>query len=210
MRFDAVILAGGRSRRMGTDKAALLLADQTLLQRAVAACADAGDVVVVAPAEIFAAGAGTSTRARQVVEDPPFSGPLAGIAAGVGALRPTGVPVLVLPCDLPQVAEVARLLTANEIPDGPAGRCLVDSSAWAQPLAAVYQRGPLLAALAALGDLAGVPARALLRQLRMEEVEAGELPADVDDPASAVAVGIVVPPTGLARVRRFDKGREDG
>lgn len=181
---------------MGTHKAALVLAEQTMLERAVDASHGATEVVVVAPADIFEAGAGGQTRARQVVEDPPFSGPLAGIAAGVEALPDDGLPVLVLPCDLPRVDAVARLLTGCEIPPGFDGRCLVDGGGFLQPLAALYHREPVTAALAGIGDLGGVPARAVLRALRMDEVPAGEMPADVDDPDAAKAVGIAVPPIG--------------
>lgn len=179
---------------MGADKAALMLAEQTLLERAISACAPARDIIVVAPAEIFAAGAGGGTRARQVVEDPPFSGPVAGIAAGVAVLPTPELPVLVLPCDLPQVAAVVGLLTEGEIPDECAGRCLVDDVGWPQPLAALYHRRPLQIALHALGELDGIPARVLVRDLPLEHVPAGDLPADVDDPAAAERFGIEVPP----------------
>ena len=83
MHFDAVILAGGKSSRLGgVPKAQLRYDGATLLQRAVAAARGAGRVVVVGP-DPGTLPYGTLT-AR---EDPPYSGPAAAIAAGLLALE---------------------------------------------------------------------------------------------------------------------------
>src|SRR4029079_9304238 len=82
----AVVLAGGRSSRMGTSKAALEWHGSTLLHRAAALASRSVDgpvVVVAAPGQpLPALPAGV-----QVVEDPVEGlGPMAGIATGLAAI----------------------------------------------------------------------------------------------------------------------------
>ncbi|MGW0967590.1 NTP transferase domain-containing protein [Streptomyces sp. NPDC002516] len=103
--YDAVVLAGGAARRLGgEDKPGVRVGGRTLLDRVLAACADATRTVVVA---------GPRPTARPVEwarEDPPGGGPLAALDAG---LRLTEAPhVLVLSADLPFLEEktVRRLL----------------------------------------------------------------------------------------------------
>ncbi|MEU9136347.1 NTP transferase domain-containing protein [Streptomyces sp. NPDC048404] len=116
--YDAVVLAGGAARRLGgEDKPGVRVGGRTLLDRVLAACADATRTVVVA---------GPRPTARPVEwarEDPPGGGPLAALDAG---LRHTAAPyVLVLSADLPFLEEktVRRLLdtlradTVPEIPE---------------------------------------------------------------------------------------------
>jgi len=76
----AFVLAGGRSSRMGADKALLSFRNQTLLARALeTATAVAGRVVIVGPRERYAAYG-------DVVEDSYSDcGPLAGIHAALAA-----------------------------------------------------------------------------------------------------------------------------
>lgn len=107
----AIILGGGRSARMGRDKRALVLDGRSLLALAVDACAARDLTVTVTPdlPEDVPAGRVTCT-----LEDPPFGGPVAGIAAGLAALPP-GLPgdeVLLLACDLPRVADIVAVLDA--------------------------------------------------------------------------------------------------
>lgn len=97
-----VLLTGGASRRMGTDKATLLVNGETLAVRAARVLSAACDPVI----EV---GAGVSGLPA-VREEPPGAGPLAALLAGVGAL---GDPpsVVLLGCDLPFVeAPLLRLL----------------------------------------------------------------------------------------------------
>ncbi|MDC7121706.1 NTP transferase domain-containing protein [Cellulomonas fimi] len=81
MTFDAVVLAGGRARRLGgTDKGAVVVAGQALLDHALAAVAGARAIVVVGPPSVARPGVPT------VQESPAFGGPVAGLAAGLAAL----------------------------------------------------------------------------------------------------------------------------
>jgi molybdopterin-guanine dinucleotide biosynthesis protein A len=97
-----VLLTGGASRRMGTDKARLVVNGETLAARSARVLAAACDPVV----EV---GPGVSGLPA-VREDPAGAGPLVALLAGVGAL---GGPhsVILLACDLPSVSpELLRLL----------------------------------------------------------------------------------------------------
>ncbi|MGC4980120.1 NTP transferase domain-containing protein [Streptomyces sp. DT193] len=103
--YDAVVLAGGAARRLGgEDKPGVRVGGRTLLDRVLAACADATRTVVVARPRP------TARAVEWAREDPPGGGPLAALDAG---LRHTGEPyVLVLSADLPFLEEktVRRLL----------------------------------------------------------------------------------------------------
>ena len=92
-----MLLSGGASRRMGTDKASLLIDGERAAVRAAALLASVADPVVeVGPGH---------TALPSVLEDPAGSGPAVAVTAGWSALRATGCPgpVLVLACDLPLV-----------------------------------------------------------------------------------------------------------
>jgi molybdopterin-guanine dinucleotide biosynthesis protein A len=97
-----VLLTGGASRRMATDKASIVWQGETLAGRAARVLAAACDPVV----EV---GSGL-TELRCVREDPAGSGPLAALVAGARALETRG-PVVLLACDLPFVeAPILRAL----------------------------------------------------------------------------------------------------
>ncbi|HWK93390.1 MAG TPA: gephyrin-like molybdotransferase Glp [Luteimicrobium sp.] len=198
VRFDAVVLAGGRAERLGVPKPGVTLAGRTLLDHALAATAAARQTVVVGPPELSRPGI------TVVREDPPFGGPVAGLAAGLAALpRPepgdSEVPVLVLACDVPRAhAAVPLLLAAAYGPeaDAPDGAYLVRDGR-PQWLVGVYAREALDGALAELASgadgLAGASVRALVAGLRCAEVpDPGALSDDVDtwDDAARLAAAL--------------------
>jgi molybdopterin-guanine dinucleotide biosynthesis protein A len=98
MTIPGVLLTGGASRRMGTDKALLVVNGATLAARA-------GRVLAAVCSEAIEVGPGVSGL-RSVQEDPAGAGPLAAFCAGVDALGASGA-VLLLACDLPLVDEDA-------------------------------------------------------------------------------------------------------
>lgn len=82
-----IVLAGGRSSRMGSDKASLVFDGMPLLQRTVDALAAVVDEIVVVRAPGQALPAATSTLPLRVVDDPVAGeGPLQGIATGLAAV----------------------------------------------------------------------------------------------------------------------------
>jgi molybdopterin-guanine dinucleotide biosynthesis protein A len=166
--YDAVVLAGGAARRLGgADKPGVRVGGRALLDRVLAACADARTTVVVADPRPTARPV---VRAR---EEPPGGGPLAALDAG---LRPvTADRVLVLSADLPFLDRdtVRRLLDA--LGAGRAdGVLLVDAEGREQPLVAAYRtlvlRRELTALTAEHGALTGLPLRRLTGRLDLARI----------------------------------------
>jgi molybdopterin-guanine dinucleotide biosynthesis protein A len=92
-----VILAGGLSRRMGRDKAALPAGDGTLIEHLARRLSPVVDEVIIA-------GGSASARldgARLVADRDPGLGPLAGLHSGLTAARYPYA--FVVGCDLPDV-----------------------------------------------------------------------------------------------------------
>ncbi|WP_420111664.1 molybdenum cofactor guanylyltransferase [Pseudactinotalea sp.] len=174
--IDAVVLAGGRSTRLGGhDKAALTLDGERLVDRTIAAArqAGAGRVVVVGP-EPLAPGVPV------VQEHPPFGGPVAGLAVGLSALGEGSTAVLVLACDLADPVVAVGALMAARDPAGD-GTYLVDEAGRPQWLTGIYRRAALAEALTALGDPTGHSARRLLTGLALTGVDVGaSAAADID------------------------------
>ncbi|GGN65886.1 molybdenum cofactor guanylyltransferase [Streptomyces albiflavescens] len=173
--YDAVVLAGGAARRLGgADKPGVRVGGRALLDRVLAACADAVTTVVVAEPRA------TARPVEWAREDPPGGGPLAALDAG---LRHTGAEyVVVLSADLPFLDEgtVRRLLAPlleRRPPQGPAkpeGVLLTDPDGRDQPLVAAYRAEALrreLAVLAAThGELTGLPLRRLTAALDLTRI----------------------------------------
>lgn len=189
-RHDAIVLVGGRARRLGgRDKAGLVVAGRPLLERALEAARDAERTVVAGvlpPATVLPAGGDGSGTVQHVVEQPPRSGPVAGISAGLAALAGEGAPwVLVLAVDQPGAAGAtpALLERAAAAAESVDGLCPTDSRGRPQWLLAAYRADRLRAALADLGDPAGAPVRRLVERLRLVEVAGLEAHlGDVDTP----------------------------
>ncbi|WP_406363158.1 NTP transferase domain-containing protein [Streptomyces sp. NBC_01579] len=171
--YDAIVLAGGAAKRLGgADKPAVRVGGRALLDRVLAACADAATTVVVG-------GRRPTTRAvTWTREEPQGGGPLAALGAGVR--HTSSESVLVLSADLPFLREstVEALLVAAGHGDRDGALC-VDQDGRDQPLVAVYRAEPLRRELALLatehGGLAGLPLRLLTHELDLARVEAGPL-----------------------------------
>lgn len=179
--WDAVVLAGGRARRLGgVDKPALVIGETSLLELVLAATAGARIRVVVGPRRP------TKAPVEWTREDPPGSGPLAALGAGL-AMLPTGSDVVVvLAADLPSIDAglIMQLLIAIPAGDVVDGAIVVDAEGRVQPLLAAYRRGPLQHALEALGVLRDRPVHELLGRLTLAKiVAAGAAAADIDTPA---------------------------
>ena len=199
----AIVLTGGRASRLGgADKAGIAVAGRPMLETVVRAAAAVSDAVVTV-------GPGGDT-----CEEPPYSGPVAGIAAGLAALPERVDLVVVVACDLPDldddtlhalVAALGRPTAEStgrptaESTGRPAAALAVDAGGRDQYLLAVWHRPALAARLDALrrsGGLGGRPVRALYDDEVLTRVSVGAPARDVDTWAEVVASG----PIALADV----------
>ena len=175
----ALLLTGGASSRMGTDKATLVVGGERLCDRAARLLrAIADPVLEVGPGH---------TDLTRVDEGNERRGPLAAVAAGAAAL-PAGTPAIVLAVDMPAVNH--DLLRALADHASPASVVPVDGEGRLQTLCARYSP----AALATAGELVAAGKRAMAALLDVVdyvtvdasvwEPLAGPAPfADLDTPA---------------------------
>jgi molybdenum cofactor guanylyltransferase len=161
-----VVLAGGASRRMGRDKAALAVDGETLAARAARRLRG-----VCARVAIADGGRGL-VPGLPCLPDAPAPGPAAGI---LGAARAwPGHPLLVLACDLPRVSEALLRELVRRLPVADAADA-ADAGATADPDWVVprWERGlePLCALYrpAALTALAAAVERGIAAPHRLAE-----------------------------------------
>ena len=110
MTFSAVILAGGKSSRMGLDKARLEIGGQTLLARQIGLAREAGATEVFISGRVGVDYSGFGCRV--LVDKFPDAGPLSGIECGLAA-SPTPL-LLVLAVDMAAMsAEFLRRLASH-------------------------------------------------------------------------------------------------
>lgn len=190
-----LLLTGGASRRLGRDKATTHVGGARLLDRLVGMIPESIPIVLVGPP------VADLPRSVQVArEDPPGSGPLAGIGAGLAHVETPLVGVLAadMPFAVPLVQEALAAL-ATGTTGGVEAVVPVDLDGHRQPLCAAYRTEALDNALAGLGPPADRPVRALLPVLRVMEwaVPAAAL-ADVDTPEGLAD----------ARLRAAEEGSE--
>jgi molybdenum cofactor guanylyltransferase len=164
----AFVLAGGKSTRMGTDKAFVMLDGRTLLERAlILARSVTSDVRVVGDASKF-------REFAPVIEDIFANcGPLGGIHA---ALRASDAELnLVLAVDVPFVPpDLLRYLIARAGAVRDSIAIVPRTGEGWQPLCAVYRREFADAAEAAL-NAGNYKIDTLFRALKMDEIQETEL-----------------------------------
>jgi molybdopterin-guanine dinucleotide biosynthesis protein A len=189
-----ILLTGGRSRRLGVDKATLVLDGETLAQRAARRLGAVCEPVVEA-------GDGASAL-PSVREQPSGSGPLAALAAAGAWLRDRGHhgPAVLLAVDLPAVDE--RVLQwLRDRPGEPTTVLRIDRHL--QPVCARYGPDALLAAqslvaggVRALHELFDVVEHDVVEPDEWRIVADPDTFLDVDTANDAQRFGITLP--GLA------------
>jgi molybdopterin-guanine dinucleotide biosynthesis protein A len=158
--MTAIVLAGGRGRRMNADKGGLAVGRKTLLAHVLEQVAPYFDEVLVgiSPGQKLAPLSCESPSASpRVVEDEiPGSGPLGGLLSGLKAA--TNEACAVVACDIPDIdvpllRSLARAAADAEIavPAGPSGLH--------EPLFAIYRKSivPEIEALLAGGERSILP-----------------------------------------------------
>ncbi|MDP1996772.1 MAG: molybdenum cofactor guanylyltransferase [Gallionella sp.] len=161
----AIIMAGGDSQRMGTDKASLLLDGQTLLQSVMATMQQLFPQVIVS---VRRPRAGIDLP--QVCDEQPDGGPLAGLTASLGKIDTPWA--FAVACDMPFVVpELVELLAGYRLQHQAVVPVVHGHP---QPLAAFYAASclaPLRASLAAQQK----SLRGVLKQLDVRYVDEAEM-----------------------------------
>ena len=161
----AIVMAGGDSSRMGTDKASLLLDGQTLLQSVMATMQQLFPQVIVSVRQPRA-----GIDLPQVCDEQPNGGPLAGLVASLGKIETPWA--FMVACDMPFVVpEVVELLAKYRLQHEAVVPVVHGHP---QPLAAFYAAsclGPLRASLAAQQK----SLRNVLKQLDVRYVDEAEM-----------------------------------
>jgi molybdopterin-guanine dinucleotide biosynthesis protein A len=176
--FSGAVLAGGSSRRMGTDKAFVEVDGEPLAERARRA-------LVAAGADDVHAVGGDLDRLAQLgflvhPDDHPAQGPLGGLLVALRvAAHPT---VVVLACDMPAIDSgvIDRVVAASSAVDA----AVPVSDGVPQPLVAAYSTRARLVLERAFASGERSPSHALdlLHWREVESVEPARL-IDLDDPS---------------------------
>lgn len=193
----AIILAGGNGSRLGgRSKADLLLGQITFLDQIITDLHAAGvkdtSIVVAGPPRLSAATT-LRSRVRYVLEDPPGTGPAAGLvtalktlnastqSAGTAPTHPQSV--FVTTCDAPHSGKVLPLLVKADEEVAAASADLisvVDEDGQPQHLLSLYRWAPLWAAARGV-DPSNLSVRRLVGNLSYASVSvSGGLTRDVD------------------------------
>jgi molybdopterin-guanine dinucleotide biosynthesis protein A len=170
-----VVLAGGTSRRFGSDKLDARLHGSTVLESVVGSLPLTWPVVVVGPRRTCGRDV-TWTR-----EDPPGGGPLAGVVAGVEVVLTDLVAVVA--GDMPH-AGTALVMLVEALRTAPPQVCAVvavDVHGVANPLLAAYRTASVREGLPR--PAADRPAKLLLSLPHLELPVIGPAGLDVNTPS---------------------------
>ncbi|MGI9517202.1 MAG: molybdenum cofactor guanylyltransferase [Pirellulaceae bacterium] len=172
--IPAIILSGGRSRRMGRNKATLPLGQETVLQRVESVFASIADpLVLVIGRDSTAPG---TRRARRVVRDEHADfGPLEGLRIGLESVRGDGAMAMVGTCDAPLVVpEVYTTMSRRLLHSSEHDAVMPLIEGQHHPLTAVY-RVSVLPEIEEMVQRKQLRVRDLLKRINVLEMGADEL-----------------------------------
>ena len=176
--WSAIVLSGGSNKRFGSDKAAALLHRVTLLDH----------VLSFIPKEIK-----TVIVGKDVFEEPPLGGPVAGIARGLQEIDTEFVAVAAV--DMPYGSALFSQLLSSIKSDA---AMPIDADGFKQPLCGIYRRVALLSAIEKLGNPHGQSMRALCELLVIDEVQVdARALIDIDTPEDLISAHSSPRLTGL-------------
>ena len=165
MKISAVLLAGGESRRMSKDKAALLFRGRPLwqIQLELLRKLDPMEILVSARSD-----PPWRPHMQFVADDPPSRGPLSGLTASLAGMR--GTHLLALAIDMPFMSETYLRSLCDQIEPGRGVLPMIGDRT--EPLTAIY---PADAHVDFLEALSGTEFS--LQSLTKKLVKAGKLRA---------------------------------
>jgi molybdopterin-guanine dinucleotide biosynthesis protein A len=177
-----LVLAGGRSRRFGSDKALAPLGGRTLLELALARLRAACVEAAVSAQAGGAIAALAERLGAPVLEDPPAAprGPLSGVLAGLEwAQARRASHLLTLPCDAPLLPDdlERRLIDAAQ----GATAAVARAPGGLHPLCAVWDVGMARALRGALAEGMHPPVHQIL-------IDAGAVQAPFDEDSAFLNV----------------------
>ena len=176
--WSAIILSGGTNKRFGSDKSAALLHGVTLLDH----------VLSFIPKEVK-----TVIVGKDVFEEPPLGGPVAGIARGLKEIDTQYVAIAAV--DMPYGSALFSQLLSAISSDA---AMPIDADGFKQPLCGIYRRAALLSAIEKLGDPHGQSMRALCELLAIDEVQVNAYALiDIDTPEDLISAHSSPRLTGL-------------
>lgn len=181
--LTVIILAGGKSQRMGTDKARLFWEGKPLLHHLVDRFQGAGMKVVVAggPSEWAARLQGLSVPVVSDLPEHAGFGPLAGLEAGLCAVRDEIVGLVA--CDLPFASPPILQLLTQTLQKSKTDAAVPIVGNMPQPLHAIYARSCFPALVASL-EHPDKSMRSFLQRLSVAWVDEATL-RSVADPVLA-------------------------
>ena len=133
----AVILAGGRSSRMGRNKALITINGGTLLAHLSHALSRFDEKLLSTNDPLMAAG----YPLHPVADKYPNSGPMGGLHASLLATRKQAL--LCVPCDLPNFNAQAADVLLTHFSSGADALVCVDSQGCTHPLCGIYSRSTI-------------------------------------------------------------------
>ena len=178
MRTAALILAGGKSSRFGTDKSMLTIGGERMIETQVAKCGGLCDEVLIlcGEKEKF-----HLDGIREVPDICPGQGPLSGIMAGMLASR--AELFFVVACDMPMFSTELAQKLLEKCADGQ-DACIPRDGERLEPLCAVYRKStlPYIRQMLSQGERR---VRALFPQIRTAYLEREDWPQNGQSALSA-------------------------
>lgn len=168
----AIILAGGQSSRMGTNKALLTINGQTVIEQIVAECKKITDNVLIVTNRF----SDYKFLHLPMVEDKEKGkGPLAGIQAGLSAVSTEKT--IVIACDMPFISTKVALALLDELTSYDA--CIPEINDQLHPLFAAYRKSCLPAVNESLAE-GQLRIRQFLSKVHVKIKTENELPSYLD------------------------------
>ena len=134
MTFSAVLLAGGESRRMGSDKATIVFHGRPLWQRQLQILRDLGPEKIFVSARTLPSWLPFDTEL--LLDEPPFRGPLGGLTRALSSIQTSYLAVLAV--DMPFMTRKQMQVLCRHAVRGCGVVPVVEGRP--EPLAAIYPR----------------------------------------------------------------------